>query len=146
MLLKGLHLTNDEDDYEDEAVNKLAKKISREVKNIETDKNACSIGISKELFARYVSYTLLELLSKLGKKMNHTLPALPIGNIITFLLTNSVTPLKLGLAVLIQDSKHLVRTYHDFGVSCSYDELLRFNDQLPCQLTKIPNWLESRGL
>ena len=43
---------------------KVAKKIAREVNNMETDKNTYSIGISKELCARYVSYTLLKSFSQ----------------------------------------------------------------------------------
>lgn len=68
----------------------------------------------------------MELLAKLGKKLDNTLPALLIGNIITSHLTNSPTPLQLGLAVLIEHSKELLKAYHDFGITCSYDELRRY--------------------
>ena len=36
------------------------------------------------------------------------------------------TPLQIALAVLLRDSKEQVKSFHDFGVTCSYDELLRF--------------------
>lgn len=44
---------------------KVAKKIAREVNNMETDKNTYRFGISKELCARYVSYTLLKSFSQI---------------------------------------------------------------------------------
>ena len=44
---------------------KVAKKIAREVNNMGTDKNTYRFGISKELCARYVSYTLLKSFSKI---------------------------------------------------------------------------------
>ena len=133
---KVLHLASNETDDEDEAINKVAKIIAREVNNIEIGKNTYSIETSKKTCTEYVNYTLLELLSKLGKKLKHTLPAMLIGNIITSLLTNSATPLQLGSAVLIQDLKGLVRTYHDFGVTCSYDELLRFKQSAASAASK----------
>ena len=56
-----------------------------------------------------------------------TLPALLIGNIVTCVVKNLATPLQIALAVFLRDSKEQVKAFSDFGVTCSYDELLRFN-------------------
>lgn len=58
--------------------------------------------------------------------MKHSLPALLIGNIVTAVVKNLATPLQIALAVLLRDSKEQVKAFNDFGVTCSYDELLRF--------------------
>ena len=42
------------------------------------------------------------------------------------MVKNLATPLQIALAVLLRDSKELVKAFFDFGVTCSYDELLRF--------------------
>ena len=49
-----------------------------------------------------------------------------IGNMITAAQTNLATPLQIALAVLHRCSKEEVKAFFDFGVTCSFDELLRF--------------------
>ena len=49
-----------------------------------------------------------------------------IGNIITSVLSNHPTQLQISLAVILLQSKELVKTMNDFGVTCTYDELLHF--------------------
>ena len=41
-------------------------------------------------------------------------------------MKNLATPLQVALAVLLSDSKELIKAFFDFGVKCSYDDLLRF--------------------
>ena len=41
-------------------------------------------------------------------------------------MKNLATSLQLALAELLIDSKELIKVFFDFGVTCSYDELLRF--------------------
>ena len=41
-------------------------------------------------------------------------------------MKNLDTPLQIALAVFLRDSKEQVKAFSDFGVTCSYDELLRF--------------------
>ena len=41
-------------------------------------------------------------------------------------MKNLATPLQIALAVLLRDSKEQVKSFHDFGVTCSNNELLRF--------------------
>ena len=44
----------------------------------------------------------------------------------TSVLKNHPTQLQISLSVLLWDSKELVKTMNDFGVTCTYDELLHF--------------------
>jgi len=45
---------------------------------------------------------------------------------ITSTLHNHPTDLQIDLGVLVRDSKKLIELLHAFGVTCSYDEILRF--------------------
>ena len=42
------------------------------------------------------------------------------------MVKNLATSLQVALAELLRDSKELIKAFFDFGVTCSYDELLRF--------------------
>ncbi len=68
----------------------------------------------------------MNVLSSLSPKLDNTLPAVLIANIITSVLANHPTDLQISLAVLLRESKELVKTMNSFGVTCTYDELLRF--------------------
>ena len=59
-----------------------------------------------------------------------------IGNIITSALTNHPNQLQISLAVLLRESKELVKTMNDFGVTCTYDELLRFKKSVAVAAAK----------
>lgn len=70
--------------------------------------------------------TVLELLANLSKKLDRTLPALLIGSIINGVLQNHPTDIQIDLGVSARHSKTLINRLHDYGVSCTYDEVLRF--------------------
>ena len=72
----------------------------------------------------FQSNPLNDILTKVSEKLNQSLPALLVGNIITSVVKNLATPLQIALAVLLRDSKEQVQSFYDFGVTCSYDELL----------------------
>ena len=74
----------------------------------------------------FQSNTLNDILTKVSEKLNQSLPALLVGNIITSVVKNLATPLQIALAVLLRDSKEQVQSFYDFGVTCSYDEQLQF--------------------
>ena len=84
----------------------------------------------------FANSTLLNLLSCLSPKLDNTLPAVLIGNNITSVLTNHPTQLQISLAVLLRQSKELVKTMNDFGVTCTYDELLRFKKSVAVAAAK----------
>ena len=81
--------------------------------------------IDKDLAKEETSSTLLTLLSNVSEKLDNNLPALLIGNIVTSMLTNKPTSLQIALGVQVRQ-KNRVESLHDFGVTCSYDEMLRF--------------------
>ena len=82
--------------------------------------------MNKDRCLEFSSETLLELLSRLNKNLGRNLTSYMIGNMITAAQTNLATPLQIALAVLLRGSKEQVKVLFDFGVTCSYDELLCF--------------------
>ena len=112
----------EEDDKSPEVV---AKQIVRECKELCIDKNVYNTRIDKDLAKEETSSTLLTLLSNVSEKLDNNLPALLIGNIVTSMLTNKPTSLQIALGVQVRQ-KNSIESSHDFGVTCSYDEMLRF--------------------
>ena len=90
------------------------------------DRSKYSTRLNHENASENVSSTVLNLLAHLSPKLNNTLPALLIGSIITAVVAGYPTQLQIALAVLLRDSKELVKSMSNFGVTCTYDELLRF--------------------
>ena len=102
---------SDEDSDLDMSIKNVVKEIAREVKVLKSDKGHYNIRICKETAAESACDTILALFAKLSPKLDRTLPAILIGNIITSLLTNSFTALQIALGVLIKDSKDLVNHF-----------------------------------
>ena len=121
-----LKVATDEEDDLDIALSKVAKKIKTEVKDIPAEKRHYNTTVSSDIAIESVSPTALKLLTKLSPKLNRTLPAILIGCMITSTLHNHPTDLQIDLGVLVRDSKKLIELLHAFGVTCSYDEILRF--------------------
>ena len=109
---------SDDDSDLDMSIKNVVKEIAREVKVLKPDKGHYNMRICKETAAASACDTILALLAKISLKFDRTLPAILIGNIITSLLTNSFTTLKIALGVLMKDSKDLVNHFYDFGVIC----------------------------
>ena len=89
------------------------------------DKNKYTIRVDKQIGISSVSATIISLLENLSDDTWFKLPSLVIGNIITSAVTNQPTPLQIGLGVTL-GKKSLVQQFHDLGICCSYDEVLRF--------------------
>ena len=104
----------------------MKKYLKTEINNIEIDRKNYHSHVDRDICLDFQSNTLNDILSKISEKLNGSLPSLLIGNIITSVMKNFSTPLQIALAVLLRDSKQQVKAFHDFGVTCSYDELLRF--------------------
>ena len=118
-------ILDDADDMYD-MIEKVSKKIETEISNIEIDRKIYYNHVDRDVCLHFQSNTLNDLLSKINVKLDKSLPSLLIGNIVTSIIKNVATPLQITLAVHLRDSKMQVRAFHDFGVTCSYDELLRF--------------------
>ena len=122
-----LKLVSDSDDTEkDASIAFLAKEIVKETNGIEINKNTYETRLQSETVEKAVSDTLMDLLANLSKKLDHSPAAYLIGNIITSTLKNSPTALQIALGVLMRNSKALISQLNAFGVTCSYDEILRF--------------------
>ena len=117
-------VANDEDD-DDAAVSKVAKLIVAETKTLKHDKSKYQTRVSLENSLDDASQTLLHLLSLLSTKLDSTLPAAMIGNIVTSIVTNRHTTLQVSLGVTVRE-KSLIECLHNFRVTASYDEILRF--------------------
>ena len=127
---------SDDDSDLDMSIKNVVKEIAGKVKVLKSDKYHYNIRICKETAAESAWDTLLTLLVKISPKLDRTLPAIPIDNIITNLLTNSFTTLQIALGVLMSsDSKDLVNHFNDFSVTCSYDEILRFKKSAALAVT-----------
>ena len=123
----SLNLVNDSDEDELSILtDKLAKTITSEVRDISVDKSRYNVRITKENISKSVSSTLMDLLGKLSANIDYTIPALLIGNIVTSIISNNPTNLQIALGNLIRDSKSLINQMYQFGVTCSYDEILGF--------------------
>lgn len=123
-----LHMLPDESDDINLAIDTVAKKISKEIKDIEIDKENYYTHIDKVICDKFQSDTLGELLSKVSTQRLRpdSLQSMMIGNIVTSVVKNQATPLQITLALSLKDSKEHVQTFYDFGVTCSYDELRRY--------------------
>ena len=65
---------------------------------------------------KFSSNTLLSaILTTVSERLNQSLPAFLIGNIITSVLRNLANPLQTALAVVLRDSKEQIKSFHDLG-------------------------------
>ena len=87
------------------------------------------VRITKEDISNWVSQTLMDLLAALNDNLNNTLPALPIGNIITSIICNKTANVQLALGKLIRDSKALINHIYQFRVICFYDKYCALKNQ-----------------
>lgn len=116
--------SGDEDDVEI-GLEKVAHQIVRDVKESLVGDNNYHARVDTGIALDCASSTLLSLLSKLSKKLDHTLPAALFGNIFTNVISGRFTTLQIALGVVL-NRKGLIEQFYDFLVSCSYDEVLRF--------------------
>ena len=80
---KLFHMTPDDTDDMQEMIDMVSKKIKTEINNIEIDRKSYCGHVNKDICLYYQSNTLDDILTKVNKKLNQSLPALLIGNIIT---------------------------------------------------------------
>ena len=112
-------------DEDDKSIEVVAKQIVKECKGLCKDRTVYNARIDQSIAAAESSSTLLTLLSNMSDKFQFTLPALLIGNIVTNILTNRPTSMQIALGVQLRE-KSKIESFYYFGVTCSYDEVLRF--------------------
>ena len=97
------------------------------------------LNIDAQIAQESVSCTVQNLLALISTKLENTPPALPIGNIITSVLRNRPTDLQIALGVLLRDYKTILGYTYDYGITCSYDEILRFKMSAAVVAAKDPS-------
>ena len=78
-----------------------------------------------------VSMTIMCLLAAISKNLDYTPPAYLIASMIACASMNHSTSLQIDLGVMMRNSKKLVNVMNALGVTCSYDEVLRFKKSDP---------------
>jgi hypothetical protein len=115
------HLISSNDDID---VTPIAKTIKKECAEKSADRYTYKTRLYAEDATEACSDILLKLLAELSPKLDHTNTALLIGNIITSVLTNRPTTLQITLGTILRE-KSLIEQCLEFGITCSYDEILR---------------------
>ena len=117
-------VANDEDDI-DTAIGRVTKVIIRESTELKRDQSTYSTRICLDDALAGSSDILLSLLTRLSPKLDSNLSAAMVGNMVTCAITNKPTFLQIALGVFIRE-KTVIELLHDFGITSSYDEVLRF--------------------
>lgn len=133
-----------EEDVDDDhqAIQNVARLVRQESKAIEIDTKSYSSGINEGIARAETSSTILALLSEISPRLSGSLTSLLIGNMITNVVTNRPTALQVALGVAVRE-KSMINTLHDFSVTCSYDEVLRFKTSAAHSAAETSN---SQGL
>ena len=105
---------------------KVAKSIKEKIESIAMDKNHYTIDLNRNNTSDYSSNTVRKLLEYISPKFKDSLQSIMIGNMITSFVRNQPTDLQVALAALLHSSRTIIQTFHDYGVTCSYDEMNRF--------------------
>lgn len=123
-IVQHMQVVSDDEDDLNETSESAAKRIRDESKQLKQDQSSYDASINLDDSLCNCSPTLLELLSKVSPKLSATLPAAMISNMVT-LVNSKPTALHIGMGITLRE-KNLIDTLYKFGVSCSYEEILRF--------------------
>ena len=85
----------------------LAKQVVSESRDIELDKSSYSNTVNVHIARDQCSETLLNFLSEINPKLDGTLSALLIGNMMTNAVRNAPTTLQVALGVMARE-KYLI--------------------------------------
>ncbi len=119
------HLISLDNNDDDGMIQNISKAILKECKHLVHNKDEYTIRVDKQTGINFVSATLMSMLESLSDDSRFKLPSITIGNIITSAVTNQPTPFQVGLGITL-GKKSLIQQFHDLGICCSYDEVLRF--------------------
>ena len=89
-----LQVVDDDEDDLNESITKVAKIIALECKQLKQDGNSYQTRISFNAAISQCSSTLLLLLKQVSAKLDASMPAALIGNIVTSMTTNQATTLQ----------------------------------------------------
>lgn len=116
---------SEEDDIEN-AISVVSKTITTEILSLPKESTNYRSTINIDIASEQVSNTLMKLLCSVSEKLNNSLPAMLIGSIVTSTKKNFPTNLQIALGIVLRDTKSVIQLMHKFGITCSYDEVLRF--------------------
>ena len=133
-----LRIVEDAEDDCDAAISKVAKRIRQECQQVKTDGNTYATRISMNSALAECSNSLLTLLSEISPKLDSTVQAAMIGNIVMSVVNSRATCLQISLGVLLNQKRKLVDQFHDFGVTSSYNELRRFKISCASTMANSP--------
>ena len=111
-----LKLVANEDGGDCAAIEKVAKLIVNESKYLKSGTYKYRTRVNIDDVITVVSSTMLHLLSLVSPKLNSSLSACMVGNIVTSMVTNGSTALQIALSVLVRQ-KSLIERLYDFGVT-----------------------------
>lgn len=126
-----MRLVTDEDDDIDVTIKKLCKVIRHEVKLITLDKDCYDTTVNRQKCRETVSDTLMKLLGKLSPNLDGALPALLIGSMVTGVMKNHPTSLKITLGIKMRRSKNLSKCYKSMVLHVPTMKYGVLNIQLP---------------
>ena len=121
----SLRLIDDDEDELHASIECVAKEIQSECKELKRDSWLYDTRISLNDALTTCSTTLLDLLKTTSIKLDATLTAALVGNIVTSQLASQATTLQIALGIFLRD-KHFIQQMSNFNVCCSYDEVVRF--------------------
>ena len=107
-------------------IKKVAKQVQQECELMNMDMESYNMNCTFDQAQEQSSPVLVKLLSAISPKLEGTLPAVMIGNVVTGTVCSKPTDLQIMLGVLLRESKANIKTLKDYGITCSYDEVLRF--------------------
>ena len=141
-LPKNLKLVKVDDNKETIMINELNKKIISETKEIPKQDDYDMSQFSRSKTIESTSPTLLALTSKLVSHGQVTRISITMAQAIQAKITKCWNQTTLGLAVKLHhrhDSKELVTQLHDYGITATYDEVLRFRTSAAIFTGNQPN-------
>ena len=115
-----------ESDASDDGIENLGRAINAECKEIRIDRDNYDTHIDLEKAMESTSSTLQSLLECVSSKFSNSFYSALIGNIVTSIVQNRTTHLQLALGIFFRHSKVTLNHLHDYRVTCTYDEILRF--------------------
>lgn len=117
---------NDPNEEVEDCIKKIVKQIKEDCAGIPCDIANYEARIDLGTATISTSDTLAALLARISPALCKTLPAVLIGNMVTSAVRNHTTPLQVSLGILLKNQKTLINHFHDYRVTCTHDEVLRF--------------------
>ena len=134
-----LKMVRYDEDVIENSIRHIAKQVKKECSAIPLDATKYRLNIDAQLAQESVSCTVQNILASILTKRENTPLALLIGKIITSVLRNRPTYLQIALGVLLRDYKTILGYTYDYGIACSYDEILRFKKSAAVVAAKDPS-------